>query len=285
MLHARRASQFVRSPVFLLYAVASALFIIAIGCGRVSEQGSARATSVAAADSIQWLTLRLPGGTVVASVARPAGTGSFPALLLLHGTHGFAQEYVQLARALASRGFIVVAACWFRGGSGAGLRFVTPIPCPDALEMSVGTSPSAQQTVTALVRAVRALPGVRADRVALFGQSRGGVAALEYALATGDIQALVLNSTAYPPEFITRASALSVPVLILHGSRDSPDDGGSAMTAVERARAFEAALRARGQHVEATYTDGGHNTLFTSQSERAAAVQRIAAFLAVQLAH
>jgi dipeptidyl aminopeptidase/acylaminoacyl peptidase len=43
----------------------------------------------------------------------------------------------------------------------------------------LAVSPAALERVGALVAAVRALPGVRPDRVALFGHSRGGGAALQ----------------------------------------------------------------------------------------------------------
>ena len=64
----------------------------------------------------QWLTVTVPDlGVMRAAIARPPGAGPFPAVLVLHGTHGFAQQYVEWASDLASGGFIAVAACWFSG--------------------------------------------------------------------------------------------------------------------------------------------------------------------------
>jgi hypothetical protein len=37
-------------------------------------------------------------GVILVAVARPSGEGPFPTILLLHGSHGFAQEYVRLAQ-------------------------------------------------------------------------------------------------------------------------------------------------------------------------------------------
>lgn len=83
--------------------------------------------------AVQWVKMATPGsGAMIAAIARPEGTGPFPAVLILHGTHGFALEYVQLAQAMTRRGVVGVAACWFAGGRGAGSRFITPIACPDA---------------------------------------------------------------------------------------------------------------------------------------------------------
>jgi hypothetical protein len=76
-------------------------------------------------------------------MARPRGTGSFPAVLLLHG---FARQYVEWANDLARGGFIAVAACWFSGGGGAGVNEVTPpIPCPDIPPLGSGEYPNAVQ--------------------------------------------------------------------------------------------------------------------------------------------
>ena len=51
-----------------------------------------------------------------AYVARPRnGSGPYPAILLLHGTEGFAAPQVMLADDFGKAGFVAVAACWFKG--------------------------------------------------------------------------------------------------------------------------------------------------------------------------
>ena len=111
----------------------------------------------------QWIDITVPdvGGLIAA-------------VLLLHGSHGFAQEYVRLAQDLASGGLLSVAACWFREGGGAGTRFITPIVWPKAPPRPDPLSHEAVQTVSALVHAVRSLPDARPDSIRLFGHSRGG---------------------------------------------------------------------------------------------------------------
>jgi dienelactone hydrolase len=222
------------------------------------------------------------------AVARPTGSGPFPAVIILHGTHGFAREYVQLAHDLATHGIVGVAACWFSGRRGTGIQFITPLECPKAPPLPDDSEPNrfpvARQSVAALLQAVGSLPGVRADNVALFGHSRGGGAVLNYALAdTGAFAALILDSTGYPPEVISRASMLRVPVLIMHGTADAPADGGSPRTAIAQARAFEAALRGFQKDVEVKYYEGGrHNGIFQNRVQYLDQVQRIATFI---LAH
>ena len=256
----------------------------AIGGCRGAPAARAVAQTAALAEDVapvEWIRVPLAsGGVLRAAVARPAPAGGpYPAVVILHGSHGFAEEYLRLARHLARSGVVAVAACWFEGGVGAGARFVKSLPCPDAPPIVVVGTPAAQERVGALVAAVRALPGVRPDRVALFGHSRGGGAALQYALAAGGVRALVLNSTGYPPGVVARVPDVAAPILLLHGTRDDPADGGSALSAVDRARAFEAALRAAGKEVEATYFEAGHNNLFASAAQFDETVRRVSAFL------
>jgi carboxymethylenebutenolidase len=230
--------------------------------------------------AVNWVETEVPGkGGVLAAIARPQGAGPFPSVILLHGTHGFAQQYVQLAQELARERLIAVAACWVSGGSGAGSRFITPIACPKAPPMPDHGSPESLQVVGALVQAVRTMPDVRADRIALFGHSRGSGAALSYIQGTGDVQAAVLNSGGYPSEWADRASRVRAPILILHGIEDSPADGGGAPTNVRMARAFEAALRRAGKPVEAMYYEGGRHNLFSDPAQHDDEVRRSVIFL------
>ena len=231
---------------------------------------------------VQWVHVGVPGGRVMlAAVARPSGAGPFPTVLLLHGSHGFAQEYVRLARDLAEGGLLAVAACWFQGGGGRGARFVTAIGGPEAPPMPTASSPASAwvQTVQSLLQAARTLPGAHPDRIGIFGHSRGGVAALNYLSQEGDVQAVVLNSSGYSSAPSERASQVKAPVLILHGTADSPEDGGGPSTNVQMARNFEAALREAGKAVEAVYYEGGrHNDVFTSATQYRAEVQQMLTF-------
>jgi dienelactone hydrolase len=249
-----------------------------------ASAGPAAASAPAGAEglAVQWFQVPLAGGRrLLAAVARPPGLRSFPAVVILHGTHGFAREYVTLATDLARAGVIGIAACWFAPGSGVGMRFVTPIGCPGAPPLPKREDASALDRVDALLDAVGTLPGVKAEKVALFGHSRGAGLALSYALARKKAHAVVLDSGGYPDELAARAAELAAPLLVLHGTADRPDDGGSAMTAVAKARAFEAAVTRAGGRVEAKYYAGaGHNALFTDPVQNQDEVERVKAFLA-----
>ena len=269
--------------------ICGVLFSLAAGCARpahfeestvptLKPVGAPAGTEALGA---QWIDVSAPGlGTMTVAVARPQGKGPFPVALILHGTHGFAHEYVKLAQALAANGVMGVAACWFAGGRGAGIGSITPISCPDAPPLSDASSPTAQKTISALVQVVRKLQSGRGDQLVLVGHSRGGGAALNHILQTGDVEAAVLNSAGYPPEVTARAAEIRVPILMLHGTADSPVDGGSAFTNVQMAREFELALRRAGKPVQAKYYDGaGHSAIFSDANQFHDGVARIVAFL------
>ena len=227
---------------------------------------------------VQWIKVAAPGlGDMLAAVARPSGDGPFGTVILLHGSHGFAHEYVRLAHDLSAGGMLAVAPCWFRGSAGSGGRFVTPISCPDAPPIPGPSSPEEQQTLDALLQAVRKFPGVRPDRMALFGHSRGSRPVINYISRSDGMRAAVLNSGGYPNMLSTD---LKAPLLILHGTADSPEDGGVAVTNIERARDFEKKLRAAGKPVEAVYYDGGrHNDIFANPAQYRDEVKQMLAFL------
>jgi dienelactone hydrolase len=230
--------------------------------------------------NVQWMRVAVPKlGVMLLAVARPRGKGPFPTMLLLHGSHGFAREYVKLAEGMAREGVVGVAACWFSGGGGAGVKFITPLGCPDAPPRPEASSDAARKTIEALVQASTALVHTEPQPIALFGHSRGAGAALNYALTTGNASAVVLDSCGYPSELAGRVAMLKVPVLMLHGVADSPAQGGSAMTAVQMARNFEAALRRAGKPVEAHYYEANHNGIFEHPAQAEDSVRRMAAFV------
>ena len=104
---------------------------------------------------VRWVSVSAPDlGTMLAAIATPAGRPPFPSVLLLHGTHGFAREYVELAVELSRGRVLAVAACWFSGGGGEGTRFITPVACPDAPPLTPAGTDSARRTVDVLVQAV-----------------------------------------------------------------------------------------------------------------------------------
>jgi len=69
-------------------------------------------------------------------------------------------------------------------------------------------------------------------------------------LRAGNVHAAVLDSAGYPSQLADLAAQVKAPILMLQGTADSPADAGSALTNVQRARDFEAALRRVGKPVD-----------------------------------
>lgn len=244
-------------------------------------------------DSVDYIQIPTGNGLIRAAIATPTGPGPFPAVVILHGTHGFAEEYVRLARRIAGKGMVGIAVCWFAGRRGAGVRFITPIDCPDAPAFvdasAVDRFRVSRQTIDSLVRRLGTLSQVRAGQMVLFGHSLGGGAALDYILThPGKVQGAILNSCGYPAEVTKRVAAdIQVPILVLHGTADGPADGGggSAITSIDMARQFETALRTAHKSVDVTYYEGkGHNAIFSDSTQFEDTAQRIVSFVRTHIA-
>src|SRR5262245_27677326 len=167
-----------------------------------------------------------------------------------------------------------------RSGTSPADSVKAPFPCPGIPPLKRDSYPEAPQYIDALVETARGLAGVRADRLGLVGHSRGGGEALQYLLAVGGVQAVVLHSAGHGYRPVTHAAEFTTPMLILHGTADGPADGGGVNTQVALARDFEAALRQNGKAVEAHYYEGGgHNTFFTSAAQHDDELKTMIAFL------
>lgn len=268
-----------RLPASLIALVIACLFTQASGAAPTVSPAEAPA----GADDLglTWHLVPSPNGTILFAEARPTGRGPFPAVVLLHGTHGFAREYVQLAKELSKAGVVAFAACWFAPGQGEGTRFITPLRCPaDAPPISAHQSKQAMESIDSIMGAVRSLPEVDGERIALFGHSRGAGVTWNYVLRGGKVRAVIMNSSGYPDELIQSAQKFGAPALLLHGEKDGPADGGSPMTNVRRARSFERALKKAGKSVDvAFYPAGGHNSLFANRTQHEDEVRRMTGFL------
>ena len=98
--HAR--AKFIATSILILLALP-----ISGAVAQIAQDSPSQPRLVSAAQTphgtetlkVEWIKVAAPSsGIMLAAVARPPGSGPFPTIILLHGTHGFAQEYVHLAR-------------------------------------------------------------------------------------------------------------------------------------------------------------------------------------------
>lgn len=208
--------------------------------------------------SAPWIEVVAPNSRkLLAVVYRPEGAGPFPVVVVLHGSSGFEPNYLSLAEDLARGGFIVVVGCWFSGSFGRGAT-ADVVPCPDAPEFG-GANLDTIGYALALVEAAATQPGVRGERIGIFGHSRGAQAALLIASTVGRVQAVVASAGAgsggaidTPP--LSLVAGLQAPVLLLHGTADRTVD-------VQHAQSYEQAARSLGKTVEAHYYEGTDHPL------------------------
>ena len=235
--------------------------VIASSSGSHAQTGATGAnwTEVAApvdlpAPGAQWIKVSGRGYKFLAAVFRPQGRGPFPVVVLLPGSSGLHGGHIALGKDISSSGFIVLVGCWQYGTDPS----PTPL-CSEAPPQSAWQADPAANSGKELVAAARTLPGARADRIGVYGLSRGGHAALWAASTGAGVQAVVVDAPAHrprvspvPPRPQDVLAGLAAPTLLLHGTAD-----GSAP--VELSREYERAARLLGKTVIAVYFEGvGH---------------------------
>ena len=238
MLNVRKSAA-TRRPRSVRRRVASiagviALAIVAASCAAVpvtafTRTGNPVGTSES---SIEWFAAPAPNGREVRlALLRAAGDGPHPALLILPGSDGLTDTYLNLARDFAAQGFDVAAGCWF--GLPSTDNSINRTDCSNAPDFT-GVSEEAVGAVQALVDATLQATGAAPDRLGILGYSRGGGAALLRSARTGAEEPIVNLAgmvtgqvqgfgTPLPTDVnvIPSASLISAPTLVLHGTSDA----------------------------------------------------------------
>jgi len=204
----------------------------------------------------EWIKIEgASGRKFLTAILRPEGSGPFPVVVLLHSAGGLGRGNMSVAEDLARAGFLVVYGCWQAGNrKNEGNRL-----CAEATPQAEWVADPAAHSGKELIALARTLPGARADRVGLFGISRGGHAALWAASTGAGVQAVVADAsgtrsalTPAPASTLDVVARLDAPLLMMHGTADE-------VVPVEQAREYEQAARAMGQPVTAVYFEGmGH---------------------------
>jgi dienelactone hydrolase len=245
----------------------------AVIASAVVSLGAPVASAAGPAPAVRWLDVDEPGGEKLRlAVAWPEGAAPAPVIVVLHGTEGFGEDHVHLAQAYATAGLVGVAGCWFAGRE-----------CPQGPPFRGVTAEAIGHLRTVLATA-GGLSRVRADRIGLFGHSRGATLALLAAGSGAPVHAIVASSAQFVPAYtatrrrvpidvapITLVSALHAPVLILHATRDDQVDARGA-------REYERALRDLGQPVEAHYYETDTHWLAFAPATRDDVLRRAIAF-------
>lgn len=171
------------------------------------------------------------GPDVRAYVARPAGDGPHPAVIMIHEFWGLNDNVTAKAELLAQEGYLVIAPDMFRGST---TGFI-----PRAIYQVIST-PAAQinTDVDAVFNWLAGQSDVQADRIAIMGFCFGGRTSLLYSLEQPQLAATVVLYGQVTGE-VAALQALSGPVLGIFGGADTS-------IPLDEVRAFEAGLEAAG---------------------------------------
>jgi dipeptidyl aminopeptidase/acylaminoacyl peptidase len=235
------------------------------------------------------LTFETADGLILtALMARPAGEGPFPAVMINHGSSGPTKEWQIWTSKLAEKGYVTLALI-FRGFKG-----------------SEGTETYGKKEVEDILLVldyVKSLPFVDKKRIGMFGNSKGGFNALLASTRTSDLKAIVVwgawadmvaayrysleQQSIHPSQFMRDAASrhvkiiggkpedvpeewkirsainyvdnITAAVLILHGGNDS-------FAAPEMILPFAETMKSRGKNVNLKVYPGQEHMLFVFTS-------------------
>ncbi|MBL8057350.1 MAG: dienelactone hydrolase family protein [Anaerolineales bacterium] len=236
------------------------VLVLAVGvlvAGSIAVDGLGAAGRLAA---VANTTIANPAGPAVSAyVARPAGDGPFPAVIMIHEFYGLNDGIRAKADLLAAAGYLVVAPDVFRGSTTGYI--------PRAIYQVLSTpAEQVNQDLDAVLAWLTAQPDVAADRVAIAGFCFGGRTSLLFSLHNPQLAGTVIfyGSPVADPE---RLKALPGPVLGIFGGAD----GSIPLADVQ---AFEAALETAGvPHQISIYAGQPHAFVNSVDAIRAGGVQ------------
>lgn len=200
----------------------------------------------------QITNISVPGAgspDVRAFVARPAGSGPHPVVIMIHEFYGLNSGIIGKAQALAEEGYMVIAPDLFRGS--------TTGMVPRAIFQVVTNSPAQQNTdLDAVYGWLAAQPDVQADRIGIMGFCFGGGASLRYSLSNSRLAATAVfyGSPITDPNLL---KSLPGPVLGIFGGADFS-------IPLDEVRAFEEGLSTADIPHEITVYDGQPHAFVTS---------------------
>jgi carboxymethylenebutenolidase len=216
------------------------------------------------------------GFTLRGYLARPAGAGPKPAILLIHEFYGLNRDIIKKADLLASQGYVVLAADSYRGQTTALI--------PRAIWLVVSTPQDRiARDLDAAFAYLTGIQEVDRSRVGAVGFCFGGTQVMQMGTRNPDLAAAVIFYGSGP---ITDPAVLGVmgrggPVLGIYGEQD-------ASIPLAEVRGFELALQARGvAHQVTVYPGVGHAFVTSESLARPGAAQQawgeMLAFLAKNL--
>jgi carboxymethylenebutenolidase len=181
----------------------------------------------------RWIEYESGDALVPALIARPVGSGTYPAVVYQHGRRGLDDLVQAQVRRIAARGFVVLAPDVFSA------RFIEKFPIEHDYVVETDTA--------AAVEVLLALPDVSTRQACIASHTRGGYMALKAATTHGKQgDGIVCYVSWYPhvqdpnaPEpmqvyrYASEVDQLEIPVLIFIGDEEQYQRRRSIETAVQ----------------------------------------------------
>jgi carboxymethylenebutenolidase len=194
------------------------------------------------------------GATLSGYLARPAGTGAVPIILVCHENRGLTPYIEDVTRRVAKAGYVALAVDLVSRDGG------TAAHTPEAIGPLLGNAPPERNVADFLagLAYARTQPGVRADRVGMVGFCFGGGMSWRVAAALPELRAAVpfygmpIDAAAVP--------AIQAAILAIYAERD--DRINAAIPAIE------AAMREHGKTFRTIVYPGVQHAFHNDTRER-----------------
>jgi len=196
-----------------LCACVLAVTMILAGCVNAQQQNNpAPVTTPAQSGPVpgSMTTIMADGRTYPAYIAAPTMPGKHPAIVLMHSFNGLEPGYKDMCNRMAGDGFVVIAPDWQIFGQRAG-------------------DPEVEKVIRSAVATLTSRTDVDGSRIGLTGFCAGGRFTMLFLPQVKEFSAGVAwygfpNSLGYTNNTAPAAhiSELDVPMLMIHGSRDTP---------------------------------------------------------------
>src|SRR5258708_24789714 len=179
-------------------------------------------------------------------LALPEGKGPFPAVVAIQEWWGLNDWVKDQARAMANQGYVALAVDLYRGKVAAQQE--------EAHQLMMGAPPDRiLRDLKAALAFLRARPDVKKERVGSIGWCMGGRWSLALAVEDPGLAAAVAYYGA-PPTDAAAIAKIKAPIL---GNFGADDKGPSP----DQVHAFETAMKAAGNSIDATIHDGAGHAL------------------------